>query len=186
MNSEVYTRSRTNLFLSYRASSSSSGSNSNYNNYNYDDENGGNGNGGSGGNESSRLMGNELNDETIIDMNSITSSLPPAWVDLADKVDDILSKVKPKSKLKKDFFQISSVKQEMVVDQFWVVFLVNQLDKLHSKHVLPGFNDRSLEEREINEMALDITRVSDSSLSSQSSFHFQPLILSPSSSFLTN
>ncbi len=34
------------------------------------------------------------------------------------------------------------------------------LEKLHAKHVLPGFNDRSKEEREIEGMTADITRVS--------------------------
>lgn len=34
------------------------------------------------------------------------------------------------------------------------------LDKLHAKHVLPGFTDRSAEEREIERQTSDITRVS--------------------------
>lgn len=34
------------------------------------------------------------------------------------------------------------------------------LDKLHAKHVLPGFTDRSGEEREIEKQTIDITRVS--------------------------
>jgi hypothetical protein len=37
---------------------------------------------------------------------------------------------------------------------------VNTLEKLHAKHVLPGFNDRSKEEREIERMTAEITRVS--------------------------
>lgn len=37
---------------------------------------------------------------------------------------------------------------------------VRALDKLHAKHVLPGFTDRSAEEREIELMTTDITRVS--------------------------
>ena len=36
---------------------------------------------------------------------------------------------------------------------------VAQLDKLHAKHVLPGFKDRSKEEKEIDLLATDITRV---------------------------
>lgn len=36
---------------------------------------------------------------------------------------------------------------------------VTTLDKLHAKHVLPGFTDRSAEEREIEMMTTDITRV---------------------------
>ncbi|KIO30749.1 hypothetical protein M407DRAFT_222991, partial [Tulasnella calospora MUT 4182] len=35
---------------------------------------------------------------------------------------------------------------------------VAQLDKLHAKHVLPGFADRSAEEREIETLTTDITR----------------------------
>ncbi|GAA5862357.1 hypothetical protein JCM3774_002490 [Rhodotorula dairenensis] len=56
--------------------------------------------------------------------------LPPEWVDWADKVDDIVLGIKPK----------------MV-----------QLDKLHAKHLLPGFKDRSAEEREIEALATSIT-----------------------------
>lgn len=36
---------------------------------------------------------------------------------------------------------------------------VTALDKLHAKHVLPGFNDRSKEEAEIERQTADITRV---------------------------
>lgn len=43
-------------------------------------------------------------------------------------------------------------------------FLVTALDKLHSKHVLPGFSDRSLEEREIEALTTDITRVRPTSV----------------------
>lgn len=35
---------------------------------------------------------------------------------------------------------------------------VAALDKLHAKHVLPGFSDRSMEEREIDALTTDITR----------------------------
>lgn len=38
-------------------------------------------------------------------------------------------------------------------------FLVASLDKLHAKHVLPGFSDRSHEEREIEALTTDITKV---------------------------
>jgi hypothetical protein len=40
-----------------------------------------------------------------------------------------------------------------------VVGAVAMLDKLHAKHVLPGFKDRSMEEKEIDLLATDITRV---------------------------
>lgn len=36
---------------------------------------------------------------------------------------------------------------------------VTALDKLHAKHVLPGFTDRSAEEREIEAATTDITKV---------------------------
>ena len=36
---------------------------------------------------------------------------------------------------------------------------VAALDKLHAKHVLPGFTDRTAEEREIERQTQDITRV---------------------------
>ena len=36
---------------------------------------------------------------------------------------------------------------------------VSGLDKLHAKHVLPGFTDRTAEEREIERQTQDITRV---------------------------
>lgn len=38
-------------------------------------------------------------------------------------------------------------------------YAVLHLDKLHAKHLLPGFTDRTLEEREIDAVATDITRV---------------------------
>lgn len=38
-------------------------------------------------------------------------------------------------------------------------FVVSVLEKLHAKHVLPGFADRSSEEREIDALTTDITRV---------------------------
>jgi hypothetical protein len=41
---------------------------------------------------------------------------------------------------------------------------VAALDKLHAKHVLPGFSDRSQEEREIEALTTDITRVISSIL----------------------
>ncbi|WWC66037.1 uncharacterized protein I303_108659 [Kwoniella dejecticola CBS 10117] len=57
--------------------------------------------------------------------------LPPKWVDLSDEVEEILSRAKIK---------------------------ISALDKLHAKHVLPGFTDRTAEEREIERQTSDITR----------------------------
>ncbi|GAA5823600.1 hypothetical protein JCM3770_003520 [Rhodotorula araucariae] len=59
-----------------------------------------------------------------------TTTLPPPWVDLADQVDAVVKGVVPKIAL---------------------------LDKLHAKHLLPGFKDRTAEEREIDSLATAIT-----------------------------
>lgn len=59
------------------------------------------------------------------------SALPPRWVDTSDEVESILVALKPK---------------------------ISHLEKLHSKHVLPGFVDRSEEEREIEKETTEITR----------------------------
>lgn len=63
--------------------------------------------------------------------SSSTSQLPPKWVDISDEVDAILSSIKPK---------------------------MAQLDRLHAKHILPGFTDRSGEEREIERETREITK----------------------------
>lgn len=42
---------------------------------------------------------------------------------------------------------------------------VSALEKLHAKHVLPGFADRTAEEKEIEAATIDITRVCDHALS---------------------
>ncbi|KAJ8497168.1 hypothetical protein ONZ51_g707 [Trametes cubensis] len=65
---------------------------------------------------------------------SIDAELPPKWVDIADQVKEILAGVEAK---------------------------IAALDKLHAKHVLPGFSDRSAEEREIEAATTEITKVID-------------------------
>ncbi|KAJ6586940.1 syntaxin-like t-SNARE protein TLG2 [Mycena vulgaris] len=57
--------------------------------------------------------------------------LPPKWVDISDQVQDVLADTRAK---------------------------ITALEKLHAKHVLPGFTDRSLEEREIEAITTDITK----------------------------
>lgn len=60
--------------------------------------------------------------------------LPPRWIDVQDEVDEVLKEI-----------ALKGVK----------------LDKLHSKHVLPGFDDESIkqqEEREIEQLTQEITR----------------------------
>lgn len=39
------------------------------------------------------------------------------------------------------------------------LYAVTALEKLHAKHALPGFTDRSAEEREIEAATTDITKV---------------------------
>ncbi|KAL9932829.1 hypothetical protein V8E36_008084 [Tilletia maclaganii] len=59
------------------------------------------------------------------------SALPPRWVDISDEVDATLAAIKPK---------------------------ITQLDRLHSKHLLPSFSDRTAEENDIERLTQDITR----------------------------
>nr|ODO04294.1 hypothetical protein L204_00652 [Cryptococcus depauperatus CBS 7855] len=59
--------------------------------------------------------------------------LPPRWVDTSEEIEEILNRTRLKS------------------------MSITALDKLHSKHVLPGFTDRSAEEREIESRTVDIT-----------------------------
>ncbi|KAI1796398.1 t-SNARE [Ganoderma leucocontextum] len=62
---------------------------------------------------------------------SIDADLPPKWVDIADQVKEIIAGIQTK---------------------------IAALDKLHAKHVLPGFSDRTAEEREIEASTTDITK----------------------------
>lgn len=60
--------------------------------------------------------------------------LPPRWVDIQDEVGDVLKEI---------------------------VLKAAKLDKLHSKHILPGFDDEDVkrkEEREIEALTQEITR----------------------------
>ncbi|PWN51906.1 t-SNARE [Violaceomyces palustris] len=58
------------------------------------------------------------------------SDLPPRWMDTSDQVDSILNSLKAK---------------------------MQRLEKLHQKHLRPGFTDRSQEERSIEQLSLEIT-----------------------------
>lgn len=62
-----------------------------------------------------------------------SAALPPKWVDTSDEVDALLIALKPK---------------------------MDRLDRLHAKHLMPGFADRSKEEMEIETVTVEITRVS--------------------------
>jgi hypothetical protein len=61
--------------------------------------------------------------------------LPPAWADTTQQVDEILANITKMSA---------------------------RLDKLHARHVLPGFDDKSEEEGEIERLTSEITHVSPS------------------------
>jgi len=58
--------------------------------------------------------------------------LPPAWADTTQQVDEILGNITKMS---------------------------TKLDKLHARHVLPGFDDKSEEEGEIERLTSEITKV---------------------------
>ena len=58
--------------------------------------------------------------------------LPPAWADKTQEVDEILSNIARMSA---------------------------KLDKLHARHVLPGFDDKREEEGEIERITFEITNV---------------------------
>jgi hypothetical protein len=63
--------------------------------------------------------------------------LPPAWADTTQQVDEILGNITKMSA---------------------------KLDKLHARHVLPGFDDKSEEEGEIERLTSEITKVQSSLL----------------------
>ena len=56
--------------------------------------------------------------------------LPPRWADVSDEVNELLASIKKKSV---------------------------KLDQLHQKHVLPGFDDKTAEEGEIERLTTEIT-----------------------------
>lgn len=58
-------------------------------------------------------------------------NLPPRWVDTTDEVDAILTALQPR---------------------------ISHLDRLHARHILPGFTDRTHEEREIERETIEITK----------------------------
>ncbi|ORY84709.1 t-SNARE [Leucosporidium creatinivorum] len=127
--SAPYTRSRTNLFLSYRDSAIRPSAAVSPRFHEYDDA------------SESRGLLDDLEAGVESRRGSLlpgggggarqVEKLPPKWVDLADRVEEVVERVKPK---------------------------IAHLDKLHAKHILPGFKDRSAEEREIDALANEITR----------------------------
>ncbi|KII92868.1 hypothetical protein PLICRDRAFT_37664 [Plicaturopsis crispa FD-325 SS-3] len=119
------TRSRTNLFISYRDSSARRTPRRSRTYDDYGDTH----NNGADGNESESLISHGAGagrGHVALDVD-----LPPKWVDIADNVEDILAGTQAK---------------------------ITALERLHARHVLPGFTDRSAEEREIEAASSDITR----------------------------
>ncbi|KAH7339532.1 t-SNARE [Rhizoctonia solani] len=116
------TRSRTNLFISYRDSQARASryARSRRHYVDVDDD--------LDAGEAQRL---------IIDDNPGNAALhidiAPPWLDISDQVEVAIVDTRNK---------------------------ILALDKLHAKHVLPGFKDRSEEEREIEQRTNEITRVS--------------------------
>lgn len=89
-------------------------------------------------------------EETIVDFDGVRSQAPPRWLALAQNVEQIIAKLPPKSELSSLRFEGESLISSSAV---------SQLDKLHSKHLLPAFTDRTAEEREIHLLTTQITTV---------------------------
>lgn len=123
----VTTRSRTLLFLSYRDSKARShrfrrASASTYEPDDADAES---------SSEHARLIAAAGPSGSSTHIALDVAQLPPEWVDVSDRVAQLLAEADAKSA---------------------------RLDKLHAKHVLPGFADRSQEERDIDALTSAITR----------------------------
>jgi len=84
-------------------------------------------------------------------------------VDYVEQVEEILAATQAKGARLFRYPKMSaSVDRCVFVRRLNLVhpsFTVAALDKLHAKHVLPGFADRSSEEREIEAATSDITKV---------------------------
>lgn len=162
------TRSRTGLFRSYRDSQARSTRQQPYRRPAYDDTD----------------FTSDEHDHLISNSNHVTVNiphLPPLWFTLA-----FLTRVTRLILLQQGRHFWSSgrhpcryTSQELVLllptpisFYFIPVIIVHTLDKLHAKHVLPGFSDRSQEERDIEAFTTDITKV----WTSCSQFEFQILI----------
>jgi len=76
-------------------------------------------------------------------------------VDISEQVQDILTGTQAKSV---SFLSCAIVSEfpEIIDNLFSSVI---SLERLHAKHVLPGFTDRTAEEREIEAVTTDITKV---------------------------
>ncbi|KAG7449517.1 t-SNARE [Guyanagaster necrorhizus] len=81
----------------------------------------------------SRITFDDSYDEQqqLINHDTVDIDLPPKWVDISEQVQLILADTQAK---------------------------ITAVEKLHAKHVLPGFTDRSHEEQEIDAATTDITK----------------------------
>jgi syntaxin 16 len=131
------TRSRTGLFLSFRDSTARI----THLRHQYDDTN-----------EHDHLIDN-------------STLLPPQWFVSAVGLSPSIHLPLPGSTTLNKYRRSSQILRQKVCQQLTTISPVHllpkvtALDKLHAKHVLPGFSDRSLEEREIETLTTDITRV---------------------------
>lgn len=82
-------------------------------------------------------------------------------VDIADQVKEILAGIQTKSKFRLPRSFGCPIGGAVLPLLILPCCLVAALDKLHAKHVLPGFSDRTAEEREIEACTTDITKVID-------------------------
>ena len=85
----------------------------------------------------------------------------PHRVDMSDEIEDTLGRCHGKSETHAVKFILARANGDTSV---------TALEKLHAKHALPGFTDRTAEEREIERQTTDITRVSKV----WDSFHLSP------------
>lgn len=104
-------------------------------------------------------------EETIVDFDGVRSQAPPRWLALAQNVEQIIAKLPPKSELVPRWIEAESLISSSTV---------SQLDKLHSKHLLPAFTDRTVEEREIHLLTTQITTVIQFALLLNSNSHPYP------------
>ena len=81
-------------------------------------------------------------------------------MDISDKIEAVIADTQLKSTYESHnvptFLSFSFV---LAYSPLRPVHLVNALDKLHAKHALPGFTDRTAEEREIEAVTAEITSV---------------------------
>ncbi|KAH8119417.1 t-SNARE [Phellopilus nigrolimitatus] len=123
------TRSRTLLFISYRDSTTRT---TRTNPYLPSSHNYADSDAFNGDDEHEHLIPASHNDPSSSSRHlALDVDLPPKWVDISDQVHDILAGTQSK---------------------------ISALERLHAKHVLPGFTDRSAEEREIEAVTTEITR----------------------------